>query len=78
MVEAYFVSISTSRSCHTIQVSQNNLLVLCYNNTAIIIFVWRQIPLFDVILEDKYGATNVTSGIDKVHSSPEDRTMKII
>jgi len=50
MVEAY--SISTSLSWHTIQVSQKNLLGLSYNNAVIIIFVWRQIPLFGIILED--------------------------
>ena len=52
MVEAYFLSISTSLTSHTIQVSQRNLLGLSYNNTVIIIFVWRKIPLFEVILED--------------------------
>jgi hypothetical protein len=56
MVEAYFVSISTSLSRHTILVSQKNLLGLSYNNTVVIIFVWRQIPLFDPILEDIYMA----------------------
>jgi hypothetical protein len=54
-------------------------LGLSYNNTEIIIFVWRQIPLFDVNSgRHKHGATNVTSGIDKVHNSSEDRTMMII
>jgi hypothetical protein len=56
MVEAYFVSTSTSLPVIKSKFHKG-ISWLSYNNAVtiiiiIIIFVWRQIPPFDVILED--------------------------
>ena len=59
MVEAYFVSTSTSLPVIKSKfhkgiswLSYNNAVTIIIIIIIIIIFVWRQIPPFDVILED--------------------------